>query len=277
MFDTPFQAPVPVATMESAPVDTTTPVQAEAMEVAQAPAVNEAVPAAVATNVIPQMPAHYDFPVRTISTKVRAPKQAEIDAAVAKGENPPLVWAGTLNFVLPSVDADSLANYLLSEGDTPVKSYVVAVMNNAVQRAHYDDWLSRQDKTKPLNLNGYEVKDYTLEALANRPESERVVYPEYDQTSEAAFLQHYQAYLTTLGKTPEQVATHVTYLEKDMAKLNARPADIRKGNAATLRTHILDFAESVTAEVKAECDAAFDRMLARMERWISAEAANPLF
>ena len=267
MFNTPFQ--VPVAPMESAPVDTTTPVQAEAVEVTQAPAVS--------TNVIPQMQGHYDFPVRQISTKVRAPKQAEIDAAVAKGENPPLVWAGGLNFVLPSVDADLLANYLLSEGDTPIKSYVVAVVNNAVQRAHYDEWLSRQDKTKPLNLNGYEVKDYTLEALANRPESERVVYPEYDQTSEAAFLQHYANYLTASGKTTEQVATHVTYLEKDMAKLNARPADIRKGNAATLRSHVQAFAESATAEIKAECDAALDRMLARLERWISAEAANPLF
>lgn len=275
MFDTPFQAPVVAA--ESAPVDTTTPVQAEAVEVTQATALNEAVTPVVTTNVIPQMQGHYDFQVRTISTKVRAPKQAEIDAAVAKGENPPLVWAGTLNFALPSVDADLLANYLLSEGDTPVKSYVVSAVNNAIQRAHYDDWLSRQDKTKPLNLNGYEVKDYTLEALANRPESDRAVYPEYDQTSEAAFLQHYANYLTTSGKTPEQVATHIAYLEKDMTKLNARPADVRKGNATTLRAHVLAFAESATAEIKAECDAALDRMLARLERWISAEAANPLF
>lgn len=275
MFDTPFQAPVVAA--ESAPVDTTTTVQAEAVEVTQATALHEAVTPVVTTNVIPQMQGHYDFPVRTISTKVRAPKQAEIDAAVAKGENPPLVWAGTLNFALPSVDADLLANYLLSEGDTPVKSYVVSAVNNAIQRAHYDDWLSRQDKTKPLNLNGYEVKDYTLEALANRPESDRAVYPEYDQTSEAAFLQHYANYLATSGKTPEQVATHVAYLEKDMTKLNARPADVRKGNATTLRAHVLAFAESATAEIKAECDAALDRMLARLERWISAEAANPLF
>ena len=232
---------------------------------------------AVATNIIPQLEGHFDFATRVVTTKVRAPKQTEIDSALAEGKNPPLVWAGAINFVLPSVDADQLANYLMSEGDTPEKSYIVATMNNAIQAAHYTEWLSRQDKTQLLNLNGFKVKDYTITALATRPESERIVYPEYDAGSEAAFLVHYKAHLEAIGKTPEQVATHATMLDKDMAKLNAIPADVRQGRADILKNHIVAFLEVATEAVKAECEAATDRLLARLTRWATAEVSKAVF
>ena len=232
---------------------------------------------AVATNIIPQMDSHFGFATRMVTTKVRAPKQTEIDSALAEGKNPPLVWAGAINFVLPSVDADNLANYLMSEGDTPEKAYIVSTLNNAIQAAHYTEWLSRQDKTQLLNLNGFKVEDYTLTALANRPESERVVYPEYDAVSEAAFLNNYESHLKAIGKTSEQVATHISMLEKDMTKLNATPSDIRQTRAEILRNHITSFMEAVGAEVRAECEAATDRILARMGRWIAADITKHVF
>lgn len=232
---------------------------------------------AVATNIIPQMDNHFGFATRMVTTKVRAPKQTEIDSALAEGKNPPLVWGGAINFVLPSVDADQLANYLMSEGDTPEKAYIVATMNNAIQAAHYAEWLSRQDKTQLLNLNGFKVDDYTLTALANRPESDRIVYPEYDAVSEAAFLAHYKAHLEAIGKTIEQVTTHVTMLDKDMAKLNAIPAEIRQTRAEILKAHVTSFLEAVSADVKAECEAATDRILARLTRWATAEVAKTVF